>query len=192
MDADIWHCRCPTKKFQCPTLGTALAGAHLAPAGLAVFGWPSGMMIGWSNGESNENVVTNLVAWKNLLQIFRLLESVGCFWVFLADCFFFFAHLPGEVAVAVVAVVDDVVVVVVVAVAVVAVVGCYCGVGSCYRWSKVGQILTNLQQPDLGKEKQTALQLDAFWFSRSIFATIWWFRYSVVPTSLLDPLFDLV
>ena len=33
---------------------------------------------------------------------------------------------------------------------------------SCYRWSKVGQILTNLQQPDLRKEKQTALQLDAF------------------------------
>ena len=64
----------------------------------------------------------------------------------------------------VVVVVDDdvVVVVVVVAVAVVAVVGCYCGVGSCYRWSKVGQILTNLQQPDLRKEKQTALQLDAF------------------------------
>jgi hypothetical protein len=68
--------------------------------------------------------------------------------------------------VGVVVVVDDVVVVVVVvvvvAVAVVAVVGCYCGVGSCYRWSKVGQILTNLQQPDLRKEKQTALQLDAF------------------------------
>ena len=62
----------------------------------------------------------------------------------------------------VVVVVDDDVVVVVVAVAVVAVVGCYCGVGSCYRWSKVGQILTNLQQPDLRKEKQTALQLDAF------------------------------
>ena len=76
--ADLWHCRCPAEKFQCPTLGTALAGAHLAPAGLAVFGWPRRW---WDkNGGSYEKQLRNLV-WENLQDL-----QPGYDWMFFG-CF---------------------------------------------------------------------------------------------------------